>query len=162
MAQIQLFIGQAGAFPTEHQRALRLLALARQCLGRAPGIEVGTRQRPRPRTQAGDPMAARQCGGQVDMNLGAFEDVIGSGGHGRGLGIGELLWGDQMQLGESHGLHRPGGGADVARVGGRHQHDTGRPYHGSRVVSLARDSACCAVSSLFVSARRLSGMRSAA
>lgn len=141
LGSIQFFVGQAGPLAAEHQRCVCRIALARECLGRAPGIEVGTGQRPRSRAQAGDPMAAGQRSGQVGMHTGLFEDIIGASGHGRGLRVGKLRRCDQMQLAEPHGFHRPGGGTDVARMGGRHQHDARRTTHGADAGSPASERA---------------------
>ncbi len=52
------------------------------------------------------------------VHLRAAQHVVGAARHARRLRIGEAPGIDQMERGQAHGLHRPRGGADVARMEG--------------------------------------------
>src|SRR3569623_767766 len=68
--------------------------------------------------------ATGQRGIEIGMKRGGGEYVVRARGPGRGVGAGEMLRVHQQQLLQSHILHRAGGAADIARVGGLHQYDT--------------------------------------
>src|SRR5690606_1183379 len=83
------------------------------------------RQRHRAAAGAGaqHAVAAGQRLHQAGMDGGGGQHVVGAGRQGHCLGVGKTLGGDQVQGAQAHGLHGPGGRADVARMLGTDQDD---------------------------------------
>ncbi len=123
VAQLQFVVVQAGALAAEDERHLALRGG-----GDGPRRRVARRQfrqlhPPATRGATQHQPAVRHRLGQGREDRGRRDQVVGAGRHGFGIAVGRLLRGHQHQPDQPHGLHRPGRGADVARMLGTDEDD---------------------------------------
>ena len=125
VTSLQLVVGQAGVFTTEHQRNLLALPGAFHCFAAAfAGVEHRPGQAATAGTGTDHQGAAHQGLFEGGDHLRACQHIISAGGTGTGLGGREIRRVDQHQARQAHVLHGTRSAADIAGVAGADQNDT--------------------------------------
>ncbi|MCY1425274.1 hypothetical protein D9M71_410580 [compost metagenome] len=133
MTSLQLFVGQAGIFTTEHQSDFRTLPRFLDHLRSAfAGIEQRPGNAPVAGTGTQHQIAADQGIFQGGDDLRVFKDVTGTGSTGVGFVMREQTRLDQHQPRQAHVLHGTRSPADIARMAGIDQDDTNVLQQGRR------------------------------
>jgi len=124
VTQGQFIIGKAGLLPAKDEGNTLLPGIPMGDCSRFSGCHRRPSQAAVARRAPEHKRTALQRFGKTAPNLGLSEHIVGTRGHRGRLGSGETLGIDQVQSLQCHGFHGPGGGADVARMGGLDQNDS--------------------------------------
>lgn len=123
VAAQQFLVGEAGALAAKHQRHRPMLRQRGEPGGGVPRGHRLIAKVPRTRGRSHHPGAiANRLLHRLDYAR-TLQHAGGARGHGRGLRVRILVRPHQREVGQAHVQHRAGSGADVAGMGGGHQHD---------------------------------------
>ena len=133
MTSLQLFVGQAGIFTTEHQGDFGALpGFLHHFRTASAGIEQWPGNPSVTGTGTEHQVAADQGIFQGGDDLRVFKDVAGTGSTGIGLVVREQARLDQHQPRQAHVLHGTRSPADITRMAGIDQDDTNVLQQGRR------------------------------